>query len=95
MPGAEMNRRDVGRLQGGEDLRGVRAGELAVVLGRQRADPRVEDLDRLGARFDLRDDERADHLGQPVAQPVPRLGVAVHQRLGAGEVARWPALDGV
>ena len=94
-PGAEMNGRDVGRFQGREDLGGMRAGELAVVLGRERPDPRVEDLDGLGARFDLRHDEGADHLGQAVAQPVPRLGVAVHQRLGPGEVARGPALDGV
>ena len=61
----------------------------------KRADPRVEDLDRLGAGLDLRDDEPADDLGEPVAQPVPGLRVPVHQRLGTGEVARRPAFDGV
>ena len=37
----------------------VRHGELAIVRGRERADPRVEDLDRLRPGFDLRHDEVA------------------------------------
>ena len=44
--GAEVDRRHVDR---GEDARGVRRDELLVVGGRERADPRVEELDHVGA----------------------------------------------
>ena len=94
--GAEMNRRHAGRLQGGEDLGGVRA---ARTRGSRRPTARRPTSRKSGSPGrPLRPARRRTSLttcGQPVAQPVPRLGVAVHQRLGAGEVARRPALDGV
>ena len=73
----------------------VRQHELLVVGQRQRAGPRVEQLDRRGAGLDLHLQELAGDVGQPAEQRVPQLGLAVHERLGAGVVLRRAALDQV
>ena len=72
---------------------GVRRDELVVVRGRERPDPRVEELDHVGARLDLRGDVARELLREPVEQRMPGRGVAVHQRLRPREVARRLALD--
>ena len=70
---------------------------VARVVGRaERADPAVEDLQRLRARLDLRvaGSRRPRRSASPSARS-RRLGVAVHQRLGVQVVARAAALDHV
>ena len=89
---AEMDRRHVHRR---EDARRIRRDELGVVRRRERADPGVEQLDRVGAGRRLRGDVPGELLRQPFHQRVPDLRLAVHQRLRAHEVAARPALDEV
>ena len=78
-----------------EDGAGGGEGEAGVLAGRERAGPAVEELHRLGAGLDLRPERGHGHGGQPVGQPLPQVGVPVHQRLDLGEGAGRPALDGV
>ena len=85
-----MDRRHVRRR---EDARGVGLDELLVVARRERADPRVEHLDDVGARARLRGDVARELLGQLVKQRVPDAGVVRHQRLRARKVAARLALD--
>ncbi len=87
--GAEVNRRDAAadRL---EDALRVRHRELAVVGGIQRADPRVEHLDGVDAGVDLRDQVVGDDGRQARTEPMPGVGVAVHQRLGRAKLFEWP-----
>ena len=73
----------------------VRQRELAVVGAVQRAGPRVEDLDRLRAGFDLRQHVVGNHRRQALAEPVPRARLRVHERLGARVVGRRTAFDRV
>ena len=58
-----------------EDAPRVGQDELAIVARVQRPDPRVEDLDRIDAGFDLRGEVVADHVGEPFTEAVPRGGV--------------------
>ena len=69
--------------------------ELAIVVGVERADPRVEQLHRVDTRLDLRDEVLSAHLGEQIAEAVPGGGRSVHQRLGMREVARVSAFDRV
>src|ERR1019366_2277399 len=55
-----------------EDPPCVREDELAVVARVQRADPRVEDLHRVDAGFNLRDEIVADDAGEEIAEAMPR-----------------------
>ncbi len=89
---AEMDRRHVHRR---EDPGRVRRDELGVVRRGERADPGVEELDRVGAGRRLRGDVPGELLGQPLHQRVPDLRLRVHQRLRAHEVAARAALDEV
>ncbi len=73
----------------------MRQDEPPVVGGGQHAGPRVEQLDRARARGHLDPQERRGDLREPAQQPVPEVGGAVHQRLGAGMVPRGAALDQV
>ena len=89
-----MNRRHA-RADPLEDPLRVGQREFAVVGGVQRADPRVEHLNGVDAGVDLRDEIVADDVGELFAEAMPRIGMAVHQRLGLGEVVRMPAFDRV
>ena len=97
---AEMNRRHavapgVRRVRADaiEDLLRVRQDELAIVGRVQGADPRVEHLHGVDAGFDLRDEVLADHIGDRVAEAMPRGRPAVHQCFGVRERVRMPAFD--
>ena len=92
---AEMNRRHAERLDRVEQPACVRQDEFAIVGGIQRADPRVEYLHRVDAGLDLRDQVVGNHLGQAVAEAVPRRGCAVHQCLRMRKIARVSSLDRV
>ena len=93
--GAEVDLRHVEVGERVEDAPDVRQHVLAVVGLVERADPGVEELQRLGARLDLRAQVVGDDVGEQPGQPVPARGVAVHEGLGLGEVARAAALDRV
>ena len=93
--GAEMHHGDAAGAHRVEDPPRVGQRELAVVARRERAHPRVEDLHGLGSRLDLGEQVIGDDGGEGVREPVPRLGLAVHQGLGSRVVARRAALDGV
>ena len=80
--GAEVDRRHAPCRRRSKMRLRVRQRELAVVGGAERADPRVEHLHRVDAGLDLRDQVVADDVGEQRAEPVPGLGLAVHQRLG-------------
>jgi hypothetical protein len=55
---------------------------VAVVVDRgERAGPRVEDLDGIGSRADLRSQVRNDDVDERLHQAVPRRRLAEHQRL--------------
>ena len=68
--GAEVNRRNVGRV---EDACGVRRDELVVVGGRERADPRVEELDHIGTGLCLRAHVTRELLREQLEERVPRV----------------------
>jgi hypothetical protein len=63
-----MDRRD---REATENPLGVRRHELLVVLDRQRADPAVEELDRVGSGLHLGSDVAEEGLAQPLHQLVP------------------------
>ena len=72
------------------------ARRTRVVGGRERADPRVEELHHVGAGRDLLAHvARRSTSASFVHQRVPRVRLAVHQRLHLREVARRLALDEV
>ena len=73
----------------------MRQREFAVVRAAQRAGPGIEHLERLHSRVNLRPQVVGDHLGEPIAEAVPRRGLAEHERLGARVAGRGPAFDGV
>ena len=73
----------------------MRQGELAVVLTAQGTGPRVEYLQRLRARLDLRLEVVAHDRGKAAAQLVPRLGLRVHESLRRGVGGRRSAFDRV
>ena len=79
----------------GEDPLRVREHEPVVVGHRQRAGPRVEQLDRPGAVPQLHVDERDGMVGESLHQPVPQHLVGVHQRLGVLVGAARGAFDQV
>ena len=61
----------------------------------QLTGPRVEQLDRLGSRDDLRPQRCDGQVGEPVEQGVPEARVAEHEPLGRRPRARRTALDEV
>src|SRR5690242_10800 len=73
----------------------VRHHELAVVVARERPDPRIEKLDGLCARIDLRHEIPPHDLGELAHEIVPRARIAVHQALRLFEMRRAPPLDEV
>ncbi len=75
---------------GGEDI-------VAVVGGRERAGPGVEDLDDVGAGLDLLRGEVGQHGDELLHQraAMRRGALRVHQLLGFDVVARAAALDHV
>ena len=91
-PRAEVDRRDV---DGGEDTRRIRGDVLAVVAGRERAHPRVEQLDHVGAGARLRGDVAGEHVGEPLEQRVPDRRLRQHQLLCDRELTARLALDQV
>ena len=80
---------------GRQHPRAVRLDVRPVVGRRQRADPGVEQLHGARPGVDLHPQERQRDRGEPVEQLRPQLGLAVHQRLGAGVVLARAALDEV
>ena len=86
-------RMTVGQL--GEHPARVREHELAVVGRRQRAGPRVEQLERPRPMAQLGVDERDRRFGQAIEHRVEQGRVGAHQRLGVAVVATRPALDQV
>ena len=78
--GAEVHHGHPGAADGVEDLPRVGQRELAVVLGGERAHPRVEDLHRLHARLDLRVQVVADDGGEGC----PRAGARPRARRTSG-----------
>ncbi len=92
-PDPEVNRRDTGVRERVENLLRVGQRELAVVGARQLSDPGIENLHGLHARLDLRAHVVGDDGGEPVAEPVPRLRLRIHERLRRRVVRRRPAFD--
>ena len=90
--GAEVDRR---HREPAEDPLRVRRDELLVVLDRERADPAVEELDRVGARLDLGPDVAEERLAEALHQLVPDLRRAEHAGLRLRELAGRLALDQV
>ena len=82
---AEVDRRDAEASNAIEDPFRMRQDELAIVLRVELSDPRVEHLYGIDARIDLRGEVLADDVGQQIAERMPRLRVAVHQRFGMCE----------
>ncbi len=78
----EVNARYASRPERGENPAGMRQYGVPVVVRADRADPRIEELYRRGARRHLDLKERDRDVGEPSQQSVPQLGVSVHQRLG-------------
>jgi hypothetical protein len=66
-----------------------------VVVGRERADPAVEELHGLRAGGDLQVQVVAHRDGEPLHERVPRAGVVEHEALRLEERARAAALDQV
>ena len=93
-PGAEVNRRHAGSQRADHRAR-VRQHVLAIVVGPERADPGVEELDRLRAGVDLAVEVRRRRIGQHVHQAMPGGRGLVHQALRVQVVARGAALDDV
>ena len=89
-PGPEVDRRHVDRF---EDARAVRRDELAVVRGREHADPRVEELDHVRSCVHLLAHVAREAVRERRHQPVPRMRLAVHERLHLREVAARLAFD--
>src|SRR5437868_2324500 len=79
---AEVNRRDTRAGERLEDAPRVRQRELPVVGVRELSGPRIKDLDRLRAGLDLREHVIGDDAREAIAEPVPRLGLRVHECLG-------------
>ena len=73
----------------------VRQDVLAVVVGGEGADPRVEKLDGLRAGLDLRVEVSGKRARDARHQRVPRAGVCVHQALGVDVVFGAAALADV
>src|SRR5437588_1741063 len=77
------------------DLARVRQNVFAVVVGAECADPGVEDLDGLRARFDLSVEVARERAGYERHQRVPRARVRVHQPLRVDVVLRAAAFADV
>ena len=93
--GAEVDARHPRRAQRVEDGPRVARHPGLVVLERKRADPGVEELNRLGAGGHLRL-EVAGHRGSKLAQQLVKgLWLGEHERLDLVECARGTALDQV
>ena len=88
--GPEVDRRHVDR---GEDPRRPGRDELRIVRGRERADPRVEELDHVGAGAHRLLNVSREPVGEALHQGMPRLRLGVHERLHARKVAARLALD--
>ena len=73
----------------------VRQHVAAIVVGRQAADPAIEQLHGLCAGGDLGVQIARDRPGQPRHDRVPGPGVAIHQRLGVQIVAAAAPFDRV
>ena len=72
-----------------------RRDPLPVEPGREGPDPRVEELDHVGAGAHLGGDVGRERLRQLREEGVPGLGVGEHQRLRPRQLAARPALDEV
>jgi hypothetical protein len=71
----------------------VRQHELAIVRGRQRAHPGIEELDGLGPGGDLPVEVRRGDAGEARHQRMPCGGLRPHEALGVEELARGASLD--
>ena len=65
----------------------------AIVMRRQLAHPRVEDIEHVGAGFGLRQQELAGHGRQLGHQLVPERGLAEHEDARVFVIAALAALD--
>src|SRR5215470_17207030 len=83
---AEVDGRHAERRDPLEDALRVRQDELAIVVGVELTDPRIEHLYDVDTGFDLCSKIVADELGQLVAERMPRFWRAIHQRLRVREV---------
>ena len=73
---AEMDERDARVGERVEDPLRVRQRELAVVGAAECAGPGIEHLERLRSRVDLRAQVVGDHLGESIAEAMPRAPAA-------------------
>ena len=92
---AEVDARDVEAAERVERAARVRRHATLVVVARERARPRVEELHDARAGLDLRPDEGAGDVGAPVEQRRPGVRVGAHERAGAELLLRRAALDEV
>ena len=90
--GAEMDRRHVDCPENGGRMRG---DVLAIVRGRERADPGVEHLDHVRAGARLGGDVGAERGGELLEQRVPDVGLAEHEALRVRELPTRLPLDEV
>ena len=73
----------------------MRKRELAIVAAPERSGPRIEDLQRLDARLDLRLQVVRDRVGEQGAETVPRGRLRIHERFRPRVGCRGSALDRV
>src|ERR1044072_4814296 len=93
--GAEVNQRNAGGAGQRQRAGGVRLHVRAIIVRRQAADPAVEQLQRLRAGARLRGEIAADNLRKPAHEPVPCVGLLIHESLRLGERATRSTFDRV
>ena len=93
--GAEVDHRDAGGADALDQGAGVGRGEADVIVGAERAHPAIEDLDGAGAGGHLQMREGREHVDDLAHEAAPQGLVAVHEALGADEIARGAAFDHV
>src|SRR5207247_4618758 len=93
--GSEVNEWHAGFLGERQCLAAVRLHVGAIVVGRQAADPTVEQLQRLRARARLRGEVVADEGSELAQEQVPGAWCLVHELLGLGERATGAPFDRV
>src|ERR1041384_1672002 len=91
----EQNSRRGGAINRSEYLLLIRQSELLVIRSRKLARPRIEELNDLRARFDLRVEIQDNRVGDLVQQRVERIRIGVHHPFDVGVVSRTAAFDHV
>jgi len=91
--GSEMDHRHPRLLHIFQNVGHVRLHIFFVVGGRELANPRVKELNAIGAGFYLLSQIAANNFGELLHQHVPRGGLAVHHLLRFGEVSAFAPFD--